>query len=522
MHHCLTIQEIIGIICSHLAPIVPSPVRRSSRQPEMKDLACLARTCRAFQDPALDFLWRYSTFLNLLRCMGTDLWTVDEVTEWSGKIKCCLDSLRPIHIADWDRVVAYARRIHHISSSDNDCDLSKIFPMISICFPLELFRNLRGLHWYHSGPQFQYIHLFLTSDVTSISFNANCVSAVSLHPILKDVSIGYEETTPVSAFVRSLTSIESLSVASLDQGALEHLCRLPTLTSFSLTNLIPLTSSGLLPFSPSADIQPFRVLQKLRLTVTKNGDMTLLFERCNQLPLKLLDISIWLPATTAETHNLLTSLSMSISRSSLTDLSLYQGYSSLVPSNFPIFSIQGQSLRPLLSFSNLLSINLTLLVEIDLDNATISDLARAWPRIEQLALSSHYPSTSRRATLQCLHSFARFCPHLANLTITLDGTDLEKGIGCSVFQHALKRLNVEFSPISAAIPVARFISAIFPNLRNVETNCDDPDNMDLDDLSENEEAVRFYHLWKEVESLLPDLLTIPAEERVWGRNHSDL
>ncbi|KAJ7454299.1 hypothetical protein B0H11DRAFT_262345 [Mycena galericulata] len=518
MHHCLSIQEIIGIICCHLAPVVPWPVRRSSRQPEMKDLAAVARTCSAFEGPALDFLWRYSTLLNLLRCMASDLWAVDEDREVPGKIKCYLDSLRPIQITDWDRVLAYSRRIQHISSDDEDCDLSKVFPMISVCFPLELFPNLRGLHWYHSGPQFQYIHLFLTSNITSISFNAKCAPALSFlsklgrdHPMLKDVSIGCGETTPVSAFVRSLTSIESVSVDSLDQGALQYLCQLPTLTSLGLMDLIP--------FSPTADIQPFPVLQDLRLAVSENRDMTCFFERCKQLPLKSLNLSIWLPATAAETHNLFTLLSTSISRSSLTDLFLYQGSNGLDPSDVPIFSIQGQSIRPLLGFANLRSITLILLIEADFDNATISDLARAWPRIEQFELSSHYPSTSRRATLQCLHSFARFCPRLANLTITIDGTDLEQGIGCRVLQHALKRLNVEFSPISAATPVARFVSAIFPNLRYIST---DRDSMDPDELSENEEAIRFHHLWKEVESLLPDLLTIRAEERVWGQNHPEL
>ncbi|KAJ7513264.1 hypothetical protein B0H11DRAFT_2303642 [Mycena galericulata] len=291
MHHCLTIQEIIGIICSHLAPIVPSPVRRLSRQPEMKDLAAVARTCSAFQGPALDFMWRYSTLLNLLRSMPSDLWVVDEVREVSGEIKRYLDSLRPIHIADWDRVVSYARRIQHISSSDEDCNLSKIFSMISACFPLELFPDLRGLQWYHSGPQFQYIRLFLASSITSISFNATCAPALSLlsklgqdHPMLKDVSIKSGEIKAVSAFSRHST----------------------------------------IPSSP-----------KLRLAVSENGDMTRLFER--------------------------------VSRSSLTDLCLYQG-------SGPSDVLPGHSLRPFLSFTNLLSISLTLPVEIDLDNATISDL----------------------------------------------------------------------------------------------------------------------------------------------------
>ncbi|KAJ7454325.1 hypothetical protein B0H11DRAFT_1875330 [Mycena galericulata] len=466
----------------------------------MKDLAAVARTCRAFQGPALDFLWRYSTLLNLLRCMPSDLWAVDEVREVLT-IKYYLDSLRPIHITDWHRVVVYARRIQHISSSDEDCDLSKIFPMISVCFPLQLFPNLRGLHWYHSGPQFQYIHLFLASSITSISFNAATYGPAEYsflsklgqdYPMLKDMLIQSGEIQPISDSMRTLTSIESISVRSVDQEAFQHLCRLPTLTSLFLTLLSPS-----LPLLPSADIRLFPVLRKLSLGVYESGDMTCLLERCDQTPLTSLNIYME-RSTAAETHNLFTSLSTSVSHTSLTHLSLFQNIRSQ-----PDIPIRGQSLHPLLSFTNLLSITLIMLVEIDLDNATISDLARAWPHIEQLALSSHYPSTSRRATLQCLHSFAGFCPRLTNLTINFDGTDLVQGIDCHVLQHALTKLNVVFSPISTAMPVAQFISAMFPNLRKVDTARGDQGQEDWYGLEHIEEAIRFHRLWKEVESLLP-------------------
>ncbi|KAJ7513260.1 hypothetical protein B0H11DRAFT_1949219 [Mycena galericulata] len=406
--------------------------------------------------------------------MPSDLWVVDEVREVSGGIKCYLDSLRPVHITDWDRVLPYTRRIEHISSDDEDCDMSKIFPMISVCFPLHLFPNLR-----ECAPALSFLSK-LGQD----------------YPLLKDVSIesGAEETTPVSAFVRSLTTTQSLSVGSLDQGALQHLSRLPTLTSLILTSLSPS-----LPFLPSAGIHPFPVLRKLTLGVYKSGDMTCLLERCDQTPLTSLDLCMEC-STAAETHDLFTSLSTSISHTSLTHLSLFQNTRSR-----PVIPIRAQSLRPLFSFTNLLSITLKLPVEIDLDNTTISDLARAWPRIEELELSSHYPSTSCRATLHCLHSFARFCPRLTNLTITLDGTDLEQGIGCRVLQHALTKLDVGFSLISTAMPVAQYISAMFPNLQKVDTARGYEEEEDWYELDELKGAISFLRLWKEVESLLHNL-----------------
>ena len=49
MHHALEIQEILSNIFDHRL----SPYRRVTA-----DLAALARTCRAFKEPALDLLWR--------------------------------------------------------------------------------------------------------------------------------------------------------------------------------------------------------------------------------------------------------------------------------------------------------------------------------------------------------------------------------------------------------------------------------------------------------------------------------
>ena len=52
MHHALQIEEILSNIFHHFVPAVgmlwrePDPV-----------LAALARTCRAFKEPALDALW---------------------------------------------------------------------------------------------------------------------------------------------------------------------------------------------------------------------------------------------------------------------------------------------------------------------------------------------------------------------------------------------------------------------------------------------------------------------------------
>jgi hypothetical protein len=78
MHRCLQILEIVELVLSHLDPSsligvlhLPFPYR---------DLAMAARTCTAFQGPALDRLWSSTDLFKLLtRCMPSDLWAIDVV-----------------------------------------------------------------------------------------------------------------------------------------------------------------------------------------------------------------------------------------------------------------------------------------------------------------------------------------------------------------------------------------------------------------------------------------------------------
>ena len=62
MHHALEIQEILLNIIRHCYP--------PGRWGVAPDLPILARTCRAFKDPALDVLWEeLHDFSPLVRCL---------------------------------------------------------------------------------------------------------------------------------------------------------------------------------------------------------------------------------------------------------------------------------------------------------------------------------------------------------------------------------------------------------------------------------------------------------------------
>ena len=76
MHRCLQIQEPLSIVFEYVhiprKALEDDPLSASS-------LARLARTCKAFQDPALDILWhsQYS-LVPLLKCLPRDAWAWKE------------------------------------------------------------------------------------------------------------------------------------------------------------------------------------------------------------------------------------------------------------------------------------------------------------------------------------------------------------------------------------------------------------------------------------------------------------
>ena len=62
MHHVLHIQEILLNIFGHC--------RLPSWESAASDLPAVARTCRAFKEPALDILWEHLVDLSALaRCL---------------------------------------------------------------------------------------------------------------------------------------------------------------------------------------------------------------------------------------------------------------------------------------------------------------------------------------------------------------------------------------------------------------------------------------------------------------------
>ncbi|KAJ7838721.1 hypothetical protein B0H13DRAFT_2418948 [Mycena leptocephala] len=515
---CLEMPDIMGRVCFHLHPT--SDLDRSAVRKPMMDLAIVARTCVAFHSPALDYLWRSATLINLLRCLPSDLVVVEELSVRSGRPQYTMRILRPIRVSDWERVLVYAHRVKRLFSDADDLELSAVFPCISLCVPENLLQNLRSLHWQHGDNDFHYIHFFLSSKITALSIHCTSYSARSLLPILalkcprlrkvflgprldsstSDVVVKHD-VQAISTFVHGLRCIEKLSAPVLDQVPLSQTLR-------SSNRTLGSRCKGWLQLN--AEIEA----------------TTRFLGWCNKVPLIRFGVVFPAFATADETHCLFTGLAACLAHLSVTDLTLDSdaNRTELSASTSAHYRIRAESIRVLLCFVNLTAIYILSPVGIDLDNDTVAEMARAWPRIESLELSSYRSTTTcPRVSLGCRLFFATYCRHLRRLVILFDGTVLpapQPGGGNRSPQYSLTHLDVEYSAISTPISVAGFLSGIFPRLEEISSRLDD--EQDPKEVALRAQEMEFHDRWNEVQALLPHLAAIREDERNWLQSNPGL
>ncbi|KAJ7607298.1 hypothetical protein DFH06DRAFT_1018623 [Mycena polygramma] len=503
MHNCLQIAELVDMICSQF----DCWANRSDR----RALAAVARTCMTFRDPALDRLWRSTSLGQLLvYCMPSDLWTMGRESLPDGP-GFTTRMLRPICDSDWQRVRLYAPRVRMLSSGDHHLwDLGPIFRSLRLAFPESLLHNLQDLRWQYYHPQ--YISIFLRPSMTRISLHLSTASHCSILPVLDqrcpnlaDISITASsdlDLQPLSCFVARLRGAKSLYVPCLEQDALQYLSMLPTLESLTMRIL---AKRLVVPAAPT--VPTFPALHHLEIDEATVSDTTQFLRMCRDVPLETLRVQRVRSRSgplTADMESFFSVLAARVSHSTLTRLRINGHTGRWSYRARSIYLIQPETLALLLCFKNMTFLHLACDCGFDLDDDTVSRMARAWPQIETLRLAGILPSASRpRATLASLHSIARHCPRIVALTMAFDGSAVPSPCtaspGVVVRNDGLREMNVLHSPITTAIAMQQFLSGLFPNLYRITTSREGMDNNGYAQLAEEEEEIRYHRCWKEVD-----------------------
>ncbi|KAJ7853919.1 hypothetical protein B0H13DRAFT_2358729 [Mycena leptocephala] len=366
MHRCLSIHEIITEISSHFD---------SSLRSESADLSALARTCHAFQDPALDELWRtQETIYNVIRCLPQDLFEAN--TSRSAVVVL----RRAPEDADWARPLFYSNRVRVFAPSYGG---SVTFKGLHLDPPKgSWFPRLRTLEWNIYSEDDAFIHSFLSPQLERGSDR-------------------------ISACITQLMHLESLHMrrCSLTLAAVKHIGLLPTLKSLELESLpSELLAHGALP------ARLFEALVSLQLY---HADVRAILTFLHACAGALTKLAVWVSPdeTMSEAQLMEFSAVLSSWRRSLTNL-VVSRLGADIANDLP-YTFNDNAFRPLRGLRHLTSVCIVTPAWIGLSDAGILELARSWTHLRFLALGSNSRTRTVRPTLAALASIAKFVPNLS-------------------------------------------------------------------------------------------------------------
>ncbi|KAJ7218390.1 hypothetical protein GGX14DRAFT_695672 [Mycena pura] len=520
MHRSLYTPEIVSLIFYETLNGAEQWLNQLNSD-TAQTLAGLARTCKAFRDPALDLLWKSQyTVMNILNCMPGDIWEVPDDTDAEEvRLK------RPVLPSDWERPLIYSHRVRHfLYQSYSYPDNAAFYEMLRMCLPPEpLFPNIESLCWETSDAAlFPHFRLFIGPRLTSLTISTfQSASHLSLLPalatqcpLLQNVRIMTSDGLPwrcetVSLFVKQLTRLESLEVPCLDAVALDHLAKFPALDFVHLDDQTPL--SPILEPVPQTEAPSSCDINMLTLTVTDARAVTEVLARLHASP--IWSLTIQFPQNTSATavREIYNGVAANCKHASLSSLSI-----TAVPlvsttdtaadlEQIALYAVSGTHLFPLFTLTTLTSVTLAAPVGFDLDDAAAADIARAWPRIRSLDLAGSL-FVPPRTTLRALLTFARLCPHLRWLCLPINAHSVPKwrkaqtAAEARPTQRCLRSLYVGDSPVGTPLDVAAYLSSIFPKLKWVSGGKVDPRGEPV-----RAEVLAGRRKWKAVEAALPVL-----------------
>ncbi|KAJ6505660.1 hypothetical protein C8R47DRAFT_1037617 [Mycena vitilis] len=476
MHTALQIPEILDLIC--LEVDTDDDSLGTPRSGSKQTLARLARVCRMFERPALDVLWREQEDLrNLLACMPADLWSITPTS---------VSARRAIESTDWGRVYSYSSRVRTFEFTDFPTASmpdfwAPILNLLAASHPENIiFPRLEALTWNPvCSSSFSYVRLFLCPTIKYLSLAViSTITDVSILPIvplrcplLKSVILSTAKNLHSGCRNRDMAicgmaHLQSLVVDDLDPSSLQHLAHLPSFTSLTIQN-----GPRFMPSRPSSDLRRFLDLRNVRFSLTKHG-ITSAFLSMNRWSLVAFHSSMYSTPTARETAELYFALAEHCSHNSLTRLDLRTSMYA-VPRFDAVepYIVQSDALRILLPFCNLDTVFLSPPKGFDIDDATVEDLARAWPHLKTLRLQGgdEYVRPLSRVTFRGIRALGRYCPRLNYLNISFDASLVPDEVDINPHEN-LFLLHVADSFISDPEAVASYLYTLFPNLGYIATS----------------------------------------------------
>ncbi|KAG0699032.1 hypothetical protein DFH29DRAFT_1081509 [Suillus ampliporus] len=484
MHRALLVNDIVHTILQNVDCAT--------------DMINFASTCSALSSPALDILWSKQLNLGpLIMCLPEDTWEVGD----DNFIRLSREPLP----TEWERVRSNASRIRELSYN---FDLDYPYPpqphsrvlhkLFALFPPTSLFPNLHKLDFkavsYRPkfSPDFALLRQFLSPGLEVLVF---CLpSGIPVH-----------EVERLSAALGAQASgVRQMKISANHDGSPCHI-DLP-FNKMQKLHLLALGCNVCLTRHDLADIGRLRSLQVLDLALhggfgimenLRLGDMRLELSALNRLTIvadrlqlcTFLLLRVITPrlssifiryckyAAPAEVGEFVLSLHTSCQSFGFLE-HIYVCHTG-IPHHF-YSPLPSDLFRPLLKFRKLTDVKFISQGQYCLDDAFIGDAAVSWPDIQELWFASDEMHTST-VTFTAVLSLASRCRSLRELHLAFDATQRptlpyrREGEDASdgkrelwPTQTALERLHVGHSKFSRAALVPWILSAVFPNLFDID------------------------------------------------------
>ncbi|KAI6132298.1 hypothetical protein EDD17DRAFT_285159 [Pisolithus thermaeus] len=480
MHPCLRITEILDLIISFMVDErihEPGEVCGIRHQ----DIARLARTCKAFKDPALDVLWRTQPSLSpLIMCLPNHLWTVKkEQSDWVVTLR---EEPSP---KDWLSLQKYSHRIrafNYCSRRQPPVCPSTIDTVFSPNLSQELFPRLRtlDLEVIGHGPAFPSLHPIPLLNSISLPQLVRLAFAIShtdlfddpylyfkpaCAPFLQALSINVRRGRfdPLEVNFADFPSLQSLYLSDVpSRGGWEwiYLQHLYDLTA-TLPNGFDIdANSSTQPILPS--------LQRLNLNVGTLNLVTKLLSSTTSSDLSSVKVSCREPAVQYDTYALFRAIERSLNLGMLDVRCSYPITPSPIhPSTFdgPSYDLPRSTLTLLLVCRHLRVLKLSFTGTLDIDDAFVTKITLSWPGIEVLHL---YGSSQDipRVSLEGIHELLRRCQQLSSLTIQIDARIVPEEEP-QTRSLSLEALDIASSRMTDGRAVEQYLRILAPKLKSL-------------------------------------------------------
>ncbi|KAL0961124.1 hypothetical protein HGRIS_006098 [Hohenbuehelia grisea] len=450
MHHCLKIEEIVRHIAASIdfssKPILNEELRDAA-------LSRMARTCKGFQEPALDRLWHTlpDNILPLLALFPGDSWGFRAVGGNNEEFYF----RRIIHPEDWSRFNYYAPKVRVVAHSYEPGEFASVCQSALLALSLhrlspKLLPNLTDLTWTDLRRDIiPFIHLFLHRGITALAVqsferwepwseeNENEDDALhalirtlpSICPYLTKLALcglrGYNFSLALAAPSTSpfplLTTIDIMSPGDLATQDLEYLSALEYLEEarFECSEVRPLVLEK--------GVSRFPSLRKLCMCTMYLSDTCPMLDIITLLPSSVFSLKLTIKSRCAPTVIqklcLLTSKLIAIeSLAIVMDFAEPAAHLSSYQEDF-MGKVDLPHISPLLTLRNLSSLIIKA-PSLRLSDLFVKSLVQGLPRLEHLHLSpGHYSEPfdqPSKATLYSLLLIAKYACRMEFLALCLD------------------------------------------------------------------------------------------------------